>query len=129
MNRLKGKVAIVTGGSVGIGRACVARMSEEGAKVAIFDVMDAEGIALAGDLAAKGRDVVFMSVDVSDEAAVASAVGAVAARFGRLDVLVNNAGISGGVAPVWWTVQALSASVGFALALSYSMGDLYPRAE
>ncbi|MFN8928555.1 MAG: SDR family NAD(P)-dependent oxidoreductase, partial [Rhodospirillales bacterium] len=58
MDRLKGKVAIVTGGSVGIGRACVARMSEEGAQVAIFDVMDAEGIALAEDLAAKGRDVV-----------------------------------------------------------------------
>ena len=115
MDRLKGKVAIVTGGSVGIGRACVARMSEEGAKVAIFDVMDAEGIALAGDLAAKGRDVVFMSVDVSDEAAVASAVGAVAARFGRLDVLVNNAGISGAAKPThevteaeWDRVQAVN---------------------
>ncbi|MFN8719361.1 MAG: SDR family NAD(P)-dependent oxidoreductase [Rhodospirillales bacterium] len=106
MDRLKGKVAIVTGGSVGIGRACVARMSEEGAKVAIFDVMDAEGIALAEDLAAKGRDVVFMSVDVSDEAAVASAVGAVAARFGRLDVLVNNAGISGAAKPTHEVTEA-----------------------
>lgn len=115
MNRLSGKIAIVTGGAVGIGRACVERMVEEGAKVAIFDVMQAEGASLAADLAGKGHDVAFWRVDVSDEAAVKSAIDAAIVRFGGLDVLVNNAGISGAPKPTdqmteaeWDRVQAVN---------------------
>ncbi len=70
MNRLKSKAAIVTGGAVGIGRACVERMAAEGAKVAVFDILQAEGEALAAALTAQGRDVAFWQVDVADEAAL-----------------------------------------------------------
>ncbi len=95
MNRLAGKTAIVTGGAVGIGRACVERMAEEGAKVAILDVLEAEGHALAAALAAEGHEAGFWRVDVADEAVVKAAIDDVAARFGGLQVIVNNAGISG----------------------------------
>ena len=64
MNRLAEKTAIVTGGAVGIGRACALRMAEEGAKVAIFDVMAAEGRALAAEITAKGGQAAFWAVDV-----------------------------------------------------------------
>jgi NAD(P)-dependent dehydrogenase (short-subunit alcohol dehydrogenase family) len=115
MNRLSGKVAIVTGGAVGIGRACVIRMAEEGAKVAIFDVMEKEGKALASELAGRNCEVIFWNVDVTSEAAMTAAVDAVASRFGGLDVMVNNAGISGTPKPTdqvseaeWDRVQAVN---------------------
>lgn len=115
MNRLAGKTAIVTGGAVGIGRACVERMAGEGAKVAIFDLLEAEGQALAESLTQAGHDVGFWRVDVTDEAAVISAIEAATARFGGLHVLVNNAGISGSPKPTdevseaeWDRVQAVN---------------------
>lgn len=115
MNRLAGKTAIVTGGAVGIGRACVERMVQEGAKVAILDVMEAEGKALAAALTAQGHDAGFWAVDVTDEAAVKAAIDAAAARFGGLHVMVNNAGISGSPKPTdqvteaeWDKVQAVN---------------------
>ena len=115
MNRLSGKVAIVTGGAVGIGRACVERMAAEGAKVAIFDVLPDEGASLVQGLAAKGHQIAFWEVDVTDEAAVKAATDAVAGRFGGLHVLVNNAGISGVPKPTdqvteaeWDRVQAVN---------------------
>jgi len=115
MNRLQGKTAIVTGGAVGIGRACVIRMAEEGAKVAIFDMLQAEGQALAAELAAKGHEVAFWAVDVSDETALKSAIDAAVTRFGGLQVMVNNAGISGSPKPTdqvteaeWDRVQAVN---------------------
>lgn len=115
MNRLAGKTAIVTGGAVGIGRACVLRMAEEGARVAIFDVMEREGHALAAELASRGRDVAFWKIDVTEEGAFKSAIDAAAARFGGLHVMVNNAGISGSPKPTdqvseaeWDRVQAVN---------------------
>lgn len=115
MNRLAGKVAIVTGGAVGIGRACVIRMAEEGAKVAIFDVLEAEGSTLADQIAAKGRQAAFWKVDVADEGTLKSAIAAAAARFGGLNIIVNNAGISGSPKPTdqvteeeWDRVQAVN---------------------
>lgn len=95
MNRVQGKTCIVTGGAVGIGRACALRLAEEGAGVAIFDRMDAEGQALADEIDASGGKARYWHVDVSKEAEVAAAVAAVADRFGGVHVLVNNAGISG----------------------------------
>jgi len=115
MDRLKGKTAIVTGGAVGIGRACVERMSDEGASVAIFDLLEAEGQALAAELAAKGRKAAFWKVDVSSEAAMKAAIDAAAAQFGGVNIMVNNAGISGSPLPTdqvseadWDRVQAVN---------------------
>lgn len=115
MDRVQGKVAIVTGGAVGIGRACAERLAGEGARVAIFDVLEREGRSLADDLSAKGHQVAFWTVDVSDERAVRSAIDEVATRFGGLHVIVNNAGISGVPKPTdqvseaeWDRVQAVN---------------------
>lgn len=95
MDRVRNKVCIVTGGALGIGRACVERLAEEGAKVALFDMLDADGEALASTLCARGVEAMYLHVDVSVEAQVQAAIAAVVARFGALHVLVNNAGISG----------------------------------
>lgn len=95
MDRVKGKTCIVTGGAQGIGRACVERLAEEGARVAIFDLHDDEGEALVAALVARGLPAAYWHVDVSSEASVKAAIDAAAERFGGVDVLVNNAGISG----------------------------------
>ena len=95
MKRLADKVAIVTGGSRGIGGATVKRFVEEGAKVAIFDVLKDEGEALAKELQGKGYDVVYRNVDITNEREVADAVNAVVSKWGKLDILVNNAAIPG----------------------------------
>lgn len=106
MNRLKGKTCIVTGGSMGIGEACVERMAGEGAAVAIFDVADAEGEALATRVCATGASARFWHVDVTDERNVQSAIDDAARHFGGLHCLVNNAGISGSTLPTHETSEA-----------------------
>lgn len=115
MNRLKNKTCIVTGAALGIGRACVRRMAEEGARVALFDVLDEDGVALERELRASGYDAGYWHVDVADEVAVKLAIDEVAARFGDLHVLVNNAGIAGANKPThelseqeWDRVQAVN---------------------
>ena len=82
MNRLNSRIAIVTGGALGIGRACVERMAEEGAKVAVFDILTTEGEALAAKLAAKGHEVAFWRVDVADEGALTAEGGEGCYRIG-----------------------------------------------
>ncbi len=99
MNRLKTKICIVTGAALGIGRACARRMAEEGARVALFDLLDNEGRELERELRANGHDAGYWHVDVTDEAAVKAAIDEVAERFGGLHVLVNNAGIAGANKP------------------------------
>jgi 3-oxoacyl-[acyl-carrier protein] reductase len=88
--RLDGKVALITGGAAGIGRATARRFAEEGATLAICDVDDEWGRATVEAL---GPQHSFHQVDVSDRNAVQEWVDDVAAKHGRLDVLVNNAGI------------------------------------
>ena len=95
MHRLRDKVIAVTGGAQGIGRACVERATEEGAAVAVLDVLDQEGTALAADLRAKGRAVAYWHCDVTQEADLKSALDAASDHFGALHGLVNNAGIAG----------------------------------
>ena len=115
MERLNGKVAAITGGALGIGRACARRMAEEGAQVAVLDVLEAEGAALATELEARGFAARFWRCNVASEAEVARVLDEVAAHFGRLDVLVNNAGVSGANKPTheiteaeWDFVQAVN---------------------
>lgn len=93
MGRMQGKVAIVTGGARGVGAADVRRLSEEGAAVAIADVLDSEGEALAGDLRTQGREARYFHLDVTSEAAWRTLVADVLAWKGRITTLVNNAGI------------------------------------
>ena len=85
---LKGRVCIVTGGAQGIGEACARRFAREGAQVVIADMADATGEALAAELGA-----LYIHCDVGDKAEVDAAVAATLRAHGRIDVLVNNAGI------------------------------------
>lgn len=91
--RLKNRVAIVTGGASGIGRATVELFAQEGAKVIIWDVSD-QGSSLAQQLSQAGQTVVFMKVSVADKNQVEHAVAEVIKQFSRVDILINNAGIT-----------------------------------
>ncbi|GAA4075377.1 glucose 1-dehydrogenase [Actinomadura miaoliensis] len=90
MGQLDGKVALITGGARGMGKAHVRRFVAEGAKVVFGDVLEEEGAKLAADLADAGR---FVRMDVTSPEDWRSAVDTAVNAFGRLDVLVNNAGI------------------------------------
>lgn len=97
MARLDGKVAVITGGASGIGRASVQLFVEEGARVVIADIMEDRGRALADEV---GKNAVFLRADVSREDDVKAAVDLAVERFGRLDCMFNNAGIAGASGPI-----------------------------
>ena len=90
---LRGKVAIVTGGAMGIGQATAIKLAEAGATVAVFDVNADAGRDTAAAVAQGGRTCDFFSCDVSVSAEVSRAVDAVAGKYGAVDILVSNAGI------------------------------------
>jgi NAD(P)-dependent dehydrogenase (short-subunit alcohol dehydrogenase family) len=90
--RLEGKVAVITGGTSGIGRGTVDRFVDEGAKVVCADIQDDKGATMEQEY---GGAFAYVHCDVSEEADVAMAVGVAKERFGRLDCMFNNAGIGG----------------------------------
>jgi len=94
--RLKGKVAVITGAANGMGAATARLFAREGAQaVVVADVLDAPGAAVVADIEKAGGRATYVHLDVTDEAAWKSAIDKTLAAHGRLDVLVNNAGISG----------------------------------
>jgi 3-oxoacyl-[acyl-carrier protein] reductase len=92
--RFNDKVALVTGAAQGIGAATARRLASEGASVAVVDLTAERAQPLVDEITAAGGTAAAFGADVSDEASVGSMVDGVVARFGRLDVLVNNAGVT-----------------------------------
>jgi NAD(P)-dependent dehydrogenase (short-subunit alcohol dehydrogenase family) len=98
--RVDGKVALVTGGASGLGAESARRLAREGAKVVLTDLAAAAGQAVADEIAAAGGTAAFLPQDVTDEARWTEVVETVVGRFGRLDVLVNSAGVGSGGQPI-----------------------------
>src|SRR6516225_1509581 len=93
MGQVEGKVAIVTGGASGIGAACAATLAREGAKVVITDLDDAGSRSVVDKIAGAGGEAIFLRQDVTLEESWPGIIEATEQRFGRLDVMVANAGI------------------------------------
>ena len=92
MRGLRGKVVIITGGANGIGRATAVRFAEEGAKVVVADFADGAGVL--AEIANIGGEAAYVQVDVTQPASVQAMVEFALKRFGQIDVLINNAGIT-----------------------------------
>jgi 3(or 17)beta-hydroxysteroid dehydrogenase len=94
MNRMRGKSAVVTGGALGIGRACALKLAEEGSAVAVTDVDVDKGSVVVEEIRRRGGDAIFIAHDVADEARWDYVMRAVIERYKKLNVLVNNAGVA-----------------------------------
>jgi NAD(P)-dependent dehydrogenase (short-subunit alcohol dehydrogenase family) len=99
MGRVQNKVAIVTGGSTGLGRATSLLLAAEGAKVVIADIQDELGAGVAEEIAEAGGTARYFHMDVTSEEEIKHVCGYVFHGYGSLDVLVNNAGITGAPKP------------------------------
>ena len=124
--RLEGKVAIVSGAASGMGASEATIFAREGARVIVGDILEAEGKAVAEKIAANGGQARFVKLDVTREEDWQAAVGAAVSAWGRLDVLVNNAGISGTYdadtmsVSAWDTLMAINAK-GVFLGMKYAV--------
>src|SRR5436309_8016989 len=99
--RFEGKIVIVTGAGSGFGEAVATRFAREGARVVVADVNEANGRRVAAAIAAEGGTARFVRADVSRSTDVQAMIGEATSGFGGLDVLVNNAGFSHRMAPLW----------------------------
>ena len=93
MGQVDGKIAVVTGGASGIGAACAETLAREGAKVVLTDIDDARGQELAAGIRSAGGEALYLSLDVTNETHWQEIVLEFDRRYGRLDILVANAGI------------------------------------
>ncbi|WP_027929516.1 SDR family NAD(P)-dependent oxidoreductase [Amycolatopsis thermoflava] len=93
--RLRDKTALITGASSGMGRATATTFAREGATVVVADINDDDGAAVVKEIEADGGRARYLHLDVTDEDSWTTGIDEIVAEFGRLDVLVNNAGISG----------------------------------
>ena len=94
--RLEGKVAIISGGARGMGAAEAKLFAREGASVVIADILEEEGRQVEAQIGEAGGQAMFLKLDVTSESDWSNAMAAAVSRFGKLNILVNNAGVSGG---------------------------------
>jgi NAD(P)-dependent dehydrogenase (short-subunit alcohol dehydrogenase family) len=136
MSRLAGKVAFITGGGSGIGRATAERFAEEGAKVVVADIDVAAGEATARLArtagANSGGDAHFVRCDVTERAGVEAAVSQTVTRYGKLDILHNNAGgstLQAGRSPRRRTKSSGASSGSISTAPSCAARSPFPRSS
>ena len=98
--RVQGKVALITGGASGLGAESARRLAREGATIVLTDMAADPGQAVADEITAEGNTAIFMAQNVTDEARWDEVVRSTLARFSRLDILVNSAGIASGGGPL-----------------------------
>ncbi|HEX5452420.1 MAG TPA: glucose 1-dehydrogenase [Stellaceae bacterium] len=124
--RLEDKVALITGGASGMGASMARLFAREGARVVIADMLESEGRKLAGEIVAANGAARFQRLDVTSEAEWQAALDATIAQFGRLDILVNDAGISGSAeedlldSAAWQRIMAVNATGTF-LGMKYAI--------
>ena len=117
--RLENKVAIVSGSASGMGAATARRFAKEGAKVVVADLLETEGRAVVKQITDAGGIAMFHTLDVTSEASWKAVVDACVAAYGRLDIMVNNAGISGSAVNdlletgIWDRVMSVNATGAF----------------
>jgi len=127
--RLENKVALVTGGSSGMGASMARTFAREGAKVVIADMLEAEGKALAAEITRVNGSAIFQKLDVSSEAEWRAAIDATLAAYGKLDILVNDAGISGSAeqdlfdSAAWDKIMAIN-STGTFLGMKFAIPEM-----
>ncbi|HEY95417.1 MAG TPA: SDR family oxidoreductase [Dehalococcoidia bacterium] len=102
---LQDKVAFITGGARGMGRAIALRYADEGCNSVIVDVLDKEGEQTVGDIKAKGRDAIYLHCDVSNSAQVKETVEKAIEKFGKIDILNNCAGVGTNPTPFEATTE------------------------
>jgi NAD(P)-dependent dehydrogenase (short-subunit alcohol dehydrogenase family) len=130
--RLDGKAALITGAASGMGASMARIFAREGAKVALADVLEDEGRAVAAEITAANGTASFHRLDVTDESAWKAVVDAVVAQWGGLDILVNDAGLSGSAAAdlldtaVWDRLMAVNAR-GVFLGLKFAIPVMRAR--
>ena len=124
---LDGKVAIVTGAAQGIGRACAERLAREGASLVLCDVNPAQGQRTAADIAAAGTKATFLACDVGKAADVSKVVAAAIGAHGRIDVLVNNAGVLDDAPFLDLAAEEFDRIIGINLRGAFLMGQAVAR--
>jgi|YelNatPaOPRAMG01_1025707.scaffolds.fasta_scaffold02631_9 NAD(P)-dependent dehydrogenase (short-subunit alcohol dehydrogenase family) len=100
MGKLDGKVAVITGGASGMGRASAILFAREGASVVVTDLNSQGGEMVVSEIAAAGGRAVFQRTDVTSEADIKAAIERAVQEYGRLDITFNNAGVAGAVGPL-----------------------------
>jgi len=127
--RLENKVALITGGASGMGASMARIFAREGAKVVIADMLEAEGKAIANEITRANGSAIFQKLDVSSEAQWRAAIDATLAAYGKFDILVNDAGISGSAeqdlfdSAAWEKIMAIN-STGTFLGMKFAIPEM-----